>query len=147
MAFTISEGSFEPTVMFFGLTNSLATFQTIINEILRGLINIGQVASFINNMIVGIEEEEEHDKMVEKVIKRMEENNLYIRATVLFFPSFYTATVVDLDILHQDILSALPSDPIATKHISADSRWSMDPNSLLLLNNRIYVLSAGNLCT
>ena len=98
-------------------------------------------------MIVGIEEEEEHDKMVEKVIKRMEENNLYIRATVLFFPSFYTATVVDLDILHQDILSALPSDPIATKHISADSRWSMDPNSLLLLNNRIYVLSAGNLCT
>ena len=78
MAFTISERSFEPTVMFFGLTNSLATFQTIINEILRGLINIGQVASFINNMIVGIKEEEEHDKMVEKVIKRMEENNLYI---------------------------------------------------------------------
>ena len=78
MAFTISERSFEPTVMFFGLTNSLATFQTIMNEILRGLINIGQVASFINNMIVGIKEEEEHDKMVEKVIKRMEENNLYI---------------------------------------------------------------------
>jgi len=79
VAFTISEGSFEPTVMFFGLTNSLATFQTIMNEILRGLINIGEVASFINDMIVGIEEEEEHDKMVEKVIKRMEENNLYMK--------------------------------------------------------------------
>ena len=70
-----------------------------------------------------------------------------IRATVLLFPSLYTATVVDLDTLHQDILLALPSDPIATKHISADSRWSTDPNSLLLLDNRIYVLSAGNLCT
>jgi len=33
------------------------------------------------------------------------------------------------------------------KHTSADGQWFMDPNSLLFLNNRIYVLSAGNLCT
>ena len=39
-AFTTSEGSFKPTVMFFGLTNSLATFQVIINELLRDLINM-----------------------------------------------------------------------------------------------------------
>jgi len=45
-----------------------------------------------------------------------------VQATVLLFPSLSTTTVIDLDILHQDILSALPSDPIATKHISADSR-------------------------
>ena len=70
-----------------------------------------------------------------------------IRATVPLFPSLHTATVVDLDTLHQDILSALPSDPIATKHISADGQWSMDPNGLLLLDNRIYVPSTGNLCT
>jgi len=54
---------------------------------------------------------------------------------------------MDLDILHQDILSALPSDPITTKHTSADGQWSTDPNGLLLLNNRIYVLSASNLYT
>ena len=54
---------------------------------------------------------------------------------------------MDLDILHQDILLALSSDPIATKHISADSQWTTDPNGLLLLDNRIYVLSAGNLHT
>ena len=41
--FIISKGSFEPTVMFFGLTNSLATFQAIINKLLRDLINIGKV--------------------------------------------------------------------------------------------------------
>ena len=70
-----------------------------------------------------------------------------VQATILLFPSLRPATVVDLDILHQDILSALPGDPIATKHISADSRWSTDPNGLLLLDNRIYVPSAGNLCT
>ena len=70
-----------------------------------------------------------------------------IRATVLLFPSLCAATVVDLDTLHQDILSALPSDPIATKHTSADGWWSTDPNGLLLLDNRIYVPSAGNLRT
>jgi len=54
---------------------------------------------------------------------------------------------VDLDTLHQDILSALPSDLIATKHTSADGQWSTDSNSLLLLDNRIYVPSASNLRT
>ena len=65
MAFTTLEGLFEPMVMFFGLTNSPATFQTIMNEILWDLINTGEVVSFIDNMIVGTEEEEEHDKVLE----------------------------------------------------------------------------------
>jgi len=56
--FTTLEELFEPTMMFFGLTNSLATFQTIMNEILRNLINTGKVVSFIDNVIVGMEEEE-----------------------------------------------------------------------------------------
>ena len=33
-AFTTLEGFFEPTVILFGLTNSLATFQIMMNEIL-----------------------------------------------------------------------------------------------------------------
>jgi len=45
--------------MFFGLTNSPATFQTMINELLRDLINIEKVAVFIDDVIVGTEEEEE----------------------------------------------------------------------------------------
>jgi len=65
----------------------------------------------------------------------------------MLFPSFYATTIVDLDTLYQDILSALPSNPITIKHISADGQWSMDPNSLLLLNNKIYVLSTSNLHT
>jgi len=70
-----------------------------------------------------------------------------VQATVLLFLSLHTATAVDLDTLHQDILLALSSDPIATKHISTDGQWSMDPNGLLLLDNRIYVPSAGSLHT
>jgi len=54
---------------------------------------------------------------------------------------------MDLDTLHQDILSALPSDLIASKHISVNGQWSMSPNSFLLIDNKIYVLSTSNLCT
>jgi len=78
-AFTILEGSFEPMVIFFRLTNFPATFQTIINELLRDLINTGKVAVFINDVIVGIETEEGHDEIVVEVIKRLEENDLYIK--------------------------------------------------------------------
>ena len=73
------EGSFEPTVMFFGLMNSSATFQAMINELLRDLINTGKVAVFIDDVIVGTEMEEGHDKLVAEVIKRLEENNLYVK--------------------------------------------------------------------
>ena len=79
VAFTIPEESFEPTVMFFRLTNLPATFQVMMNEILRDLINTGKVASFIDNIIVGIEEKEEHDGIVEEVIRRMKKNNLYVK--------------------------------------------------------------------
>ena len=56
-AFTMPEGSFKPTIMFFGLTNSPATFQAIINELLRDLINTGKVAAFIDNVIIRTETE------------------------------------------------------------------------------------------
>ena len=78
-AFMMPEESFEPTVMFFGLTNSPATFQAMMNELLRDLINMGKVAAFINDVIVGTETEEGHDKLVAEVIRRLEENDLYVK--------------------------------------------------------------------
>jgi len=67
-AFTTLKGSFEPMVIFFGLTNSPATFQAIMNELLRDLINIGKVAAFIDDVIVEMEIEKGHDKIVAKVL-------------------------------------------------------------------------------
>ena len=78
-AFTMPEGLFEPTVMFFGLTNSPAMFQAMMNELLRDLTNIGKVAVFIDDVIVGMETEEEHNKLVAEVIRRLEENDLYVK--------------------------------------------------------------------
>ena len=78
-AFTTPEGSFEPTVMFFRLTNSPATFQAMMNELLRDLINTGKVVVFIDDVIVGMETEEGHDELVAEVVKRLEENDLYVK--------------------------------------------------------------------
>ena len=77
--FTTHVGSFEPIVMFFGITNLLATFQAMINKILRDMINEGKVAAFVDNILVGTETEEGHDKIVEEVLKRLEENDLYVK--------------------------------------------------------------------
>jgi len=72
-------GSFEPTVMFFGITNSPATFQMMMNEILRDIINKGKVAAFVDDILVEIETEEGHDEIMEEVLKRLEENDLYVK--------------------------------------------------------------------
>jgi len=77
--FTIHIDSFEPTVMFFGMMNLPAIFQVIINEILRDLINKGKVTVFIDDILVGIETKEGHDKIVEEILKRLEENDLYVK--------------------------------------------------------------------
>ena len=79
IVFMTPEELFEPTVMFFVLTNSPAIFQIIINEILWHLISTREVVSFIDNIIVGAEEEEGHNEVVEKVVKRLAENSLYIK--------------------------------------------------------------------
>jgi len=73
------EELFEPAVIFFGLTNSLAIFQTIMSKILQDLINTGKVASFIDNIIVGTEKEEGYDEVVEEVVKLLAENDLYVK--------------------------------------------------------------------
>ena len=78
-AFTMPEGLFELTVMFFGLTNSPATFQVMMNKLLRDLINTGKVAVFIDDVIVGTEMEEGYDELVVEMIKRLEENDLYMK--------------------------------------------------------------------
>jgi len=72
-------GSFKPIVMFFGITSLLATFQAMMNEILRDKINEGKVAAFVDDVLVGTETEERHDEIVEKVLKQLEENDLYVK--------------------------------------------------------------------
>ena len=51
----------------------------MMNELLRDLINTGKVVIFIDDVIVGTEIEKGHDKLVAEVVKRLEENDLYVK--------------------------------------------------------------------
>jgi len=51
----------------------------IINKILRDLINEGKVAAFVDNVLVETETEEGHDEIVEEILRRLEDNDLYIK--------------------------------------------------------------------
>ena len=77
--FTIYLGVYKPTMIFFGLTNLPAIFQAMMNNILRNLIDIGDIVAFMDNMLVEIKNEKKHDKVVEKILKRMKTNNLYLK--------------------------------------------------------------------
>jgi len=78
-AFTIHIRAYKPTVMYFGLTNSPATFQAMMNDLFRDLINQGDIATFIDNILVTTDMEEGHDELVEEVLRRLEENDLFVK--------------------------------------------------------------------
>jgi len=78
-AFSIPKRSFEPMVMFFRLTNSPATFQAMMNNLLRDLVVEGKVAVFIDDVIIATETEKGHDGIVEEVLRRLEEKNLFVK--------------------------------------------------------------------
>ena len=65
--------------MYFRLTNSSATFRTMMNDLFQDLINQGDTITFIDNILVAMNTEEGHDKLVEKVLRRSEENDLFVK--------------------------------------------------------------------
>ena len=58
-------------VMFFGMTNSPPTFQNMMNDVLKDVIDKGVVIVFIDNILIFMEDEEHHDEIVEEVLKKM----------------------------------------------------------------------------
>jgi len=77
--FTTYIGVYESTVIYFGLTNSPATFQTMMNDLFWDLINQRDITTFIDNILVATNTEEGHDELVKKVLRRLEENNLFVK--------------------------------------------------------------------
>jgi len=69
-----------------------------------------------------------------------------LRATILTTPTLCTATILDQNQLHSDILTALPSDSSISNHLLyPEGRWSKDDAGFLRFDNRMYVLDNANL--
>ena len=73
--------------MFFGLTNSPATFQSFMNHILKKLIDEGHVIVYMDDILIFTETIEEHRRIVREVLKILQDNNLYLKPKKCTFES------------------------------------------------------------
>ena len=51
----------------------------MMNDLFRDLINQGDTAIFINDILVAMDTEEGYDELVEEILKRLEENDLFVK--------------------------------------------------------------------
>jgi hypothetical protein len=65
--------------MYFGLTNSPATFQTMMNEIFQDLITEGVVSVHLDNILISTNSLEEHHQITCLVLDHMCKHKLYLR--------------------------------------------------------------------
>src|SRR6204780_2174335 len=70
---------FKPLVMFFGLTNSPATFQPMMDKIFINLISEGVVVVYLDNILIFTESAEEHQRVTRQVLELLEKHQLYLR--------------------------------------------------------------------
>jgi len=78
MAFRTNRGLFKPLVMFFGMTNSPATFQTMMNDIFRDLIVEGIMVVYLDDILIFTRTEEEHAKAIRWVLQVLQEHKLFL---------------------------------------------------------------------
>jgi hypothetical protein len=78
-AFVTNRGLFEPTVMLFRLTNAPATFQALMNTIFADLIASGKVAVYLDDILIYTSTLEEHRRVVQDVLDRLQKRDLYLR--------------------------------------------------------------------
>jgi reverse transcriptase-like protein/integrase-like protein len=85
-AFNTSEGLFELTVMFFGLTNSPTTFQTMMDDIFWDEITQGWLKIYMDNLIIASEDNEAiHQQWVDRVLQKIKDHDLFLKAKKCFF--------------------------------------------------------------
>jgi hypothetical protein len=68
VAFCTNRGLFEPLVMLYGLTNSPATFQTMMNDIFKDLISHRVICVYIDNILIFMKDLAEHCKIIWEVL-------------------------------------------------------------------------------
>jgi len=77
-AFRTNRGLFKPLVMFFGMTNSPAIFQTMMNDIFWDLIAEGIMVVYLNDILIFTRMEEEHAKAIRRVLQVLQEHKLFL---------------------------------------------------------------------
>ncbi|HEX3418956.1 MAG TPA: RNase H-like domain-containing protein, partial [Stellaceae bacterium] len=78
-AFITPRGLFEPKVMYFGLCNSPATFQTMMDSYFQDLINEGWIVIYMDDILLYANTREELREMTKRVLQRLKERDLFLK--------------------------------------------------------------------
>jgi Reverse transcriptase (RNA-dependent DNA polymerase) len=78
-AFKTNRGLFEPTVMFFGMCNSLATFQAMMDSIFSDMIEGRKVIVYMDDILIFAENQEELQEQTKLVLQRPLERDLFLK--------------------------------------------------------------------
>jgi Reverse transcriptase (RNA-dependent DNA polymerase)/RNase H-like domain found in reverse transcriptase len=79
-AFITNQGLFEPTVMFFGLTNSPATFQMMMDAIFAEELREGWLVIYMDDMLIATDDDPRfHELCVHRVLTKLAEHDLYLK--------------------------------------------------------------------
>ncbi len=104
-AFRTNRGLFEPTVMFFGLTNLPATFQWMMNNIFCDLIGEGKVTIYLDNILIFSKDLKEHQEIVRHVLQHLRENKLFLKAEKCEFEVLeteYLGMIISKNLIRMD---------------------------------------------
>ena len=117
-AFRTNCGLFEPLIMYFGLTNSPATFQTMMDEIFEDLISEGVVVVYLDDILIFTETLDEHRRITRRALELLEKHKLYLRADKCEFEKTtveYLGVIISHNSVAMDpVLYCPPQDLIRT---------------------------------
>jgi Reverse transcriptase (RNA-dependent DNA polymerase) len=111
-AFKTNQGLFEPTVMFFGMCNSLATFQKMMDSIFSDMIEGQKVIVYMDDILIFAENQEELQERMKQVLQRLREHDLFLKPKKC---EFNKTTMEYLGLIIQE--GKLSMDPIKLSRI------------------------------
>src|SRR5882724_6197738 len=91
--------------MFFGLQNSPATFQSMMNMLFNDLIKEGWVIIYMDDILIFSKDLEEHRILVKKVLQQLEEEDLFLKPEKCFFEKSsikYLGMIISQDKIQMD---------------------------------------------
>jgi hypothetical protein len=105
-AFITNKGLFEPTVMFFGLTNSPATFQMMMDAIFVEELLLGWLVIYMDDILIATHDDPEfHVKCVHRILDKLAAHDLYLKPEKCLFEQWrieFLGVVLQHGTIHMD---------------------------------------------
>ena len=119
-----NQGLFELLVMFFGLCNSLATFQTMMDDIYDNLIMEGVVVVYLDDILIFMETLEEHQTVTQRVMELLQKHNLFLKPKKCEFEKTeveYLRVIISQNSVKMDPVKVASSNSCPARQLATSS--------------------------